>query len=194
LKTKNFSSLVGGNYKVVYADPPWPNSPKERKRVIKRGPKSMGGMTNRSYPQMPVDDLLALRVDEIASKDAVLLLWATWGFMGVALELIDAWGFKYVTGFPWLKVGRNSGFPIFGPGTWLRHASEPLLIARRGKPFGSLGNPRPAREGLVVSPRLEHSRKPESILEWIDELFPAPKVELFARRERIGWDSWGDQL
>jgi N6-adenosine-specific RNA methylase IME4 len=38
-----------------------------------------------------------------------------------------------------------------------------------------------------------HSRKPEGFLDRIEQVSPGPYVELFARRSRFGWDTWGDE-
>jgi hypothetical protein len=46
---------------------------------------------------------------------------------------------------------------------------------------------------LILSPRREHSRKPDEIYERIEELVEGPYIELFARASRDGWESWGDQ-
>jgi N6-adenosine-specific RNA methylase IME4 len=42
-----------------------------------------------------------------------------------------------------------------------------------------------------VSPRREHSRKPEEAYARIEALCEGPYLELFARAPRPGWDSWG---
>lgn len=36
-----------------------------------------------------------------------------------------------------------------------------------------------------------HSAKPPAFLDVVEEVSPAPRVELFARAQRLGWDSWG---
>ncbi len=78
--------------------------------------------------------------------------------------------------------------PQFGMGYWTRGCSEPLLIARRGKA-------RPPAESFVglLSPNLEHSRKPENLYDYAESM-EGPYLELFARRPRDGWDSWGNQI
>ena len=48
---------------------------------------------------------------------------------------------------------------------------------------------------LILSPRREHSRKPDEVYERIERMYPnARKLELFARNKREGWDSWGDEI
>lgn len=36
-----------------------------------------------------------------------------------------------------------------------------------------------------------HSTKPPAFLDLVEQVSPAPRVELFARAQRLGWDSWG---
>ena len=36
-----------------------------------------------------------------------------------------------------------------------------------------------------------HSAKPPAFLDLVEQVSPAPRVELFARAQRLGWDSWG---
>jgi N6-adenosine-specific RNA methylase IME4 len=172
-------------YSVILADPPW--------QYDNAGSR---GAAELIYPTMSIKELCALPVAGMAQDNAVLLLWTTWSQMTEAMQLISAWGFKYVTGFPWIKVtdvspnlwGQIEVSVPYGIGFWARGASEPLLIARRGKvkapPNGFIG---------LLSPNLYHSRKPESIYHYAETL-SGPYLELFARRTRPGWDSWGNQI
>jgi N6-adenosine-specific RNA methylase IME4 len=36
-----------------------------------------------------------------------------------------------------------------------------------------------------------HSAKPPAFLDLVEQVSPEPRVELFARDQRLGWDSWG---
>jgi len=195
--------LPKGPFGTVLADPPWPT------RQGNSGSKWMSGMAHRSYPTMRMSDIIQLPVNQVAAPDAVLLLWCTWGNVANAVEVMSGWGFTYATGMPWLKTmamcpsdvkgldenWRHMMKPIYGPGVWFQHCTELLLVGRRGQPFGSMGNPRPARKGIIISPRLEHSRKPEEVQLWVESSgFPRPWLELFARRPREGWTVWGDEV
>jgi hypothetical protein len=47
---------------------------------------------------------------------------------------------------------------------------------------------------VVMTPRREHSRKPDQVADRIVELLgDVPRIELFARGSRPGWDVWGDE-
>lgn len=113
------------------------------------------------------------------------------------LQLIEAWGFKYkCAGFYWAKTNKtadperlNAQSFSTGMGFWTRANPEMCLLATRGNPKRVGKDVR----RLLISPRREHSRKPDEIYSRIERLVQGPYVELFARASRPGWDTWGDQ-
>ena len=179
-------------YNIILADPPWDYR------------NGGNGRARAHYPTMPAHQILSLPVGDLAAPDCVLLLWATWPQISGAVDCIRAWGFEQVTGLPWIKIhksrnpvfdknrvsGPGAATPALGTGYWVRGCSEPLLIARRGRPEP------PAMRGEtwlgLLGPRLEHSRKPADVYQ-LAESWPEPRIELFARRARAGWDVWGNQ-
>jgi N6-adenosine-specific RNA methylase IME4 len=51
------------------------------------------------------------------------------------------------------------------------------------------------RFNCCCAPRREHSRKPDEAYELIERIYPdLPKIELFARNARPGWQAWGNQV
>jgi len=164
-----------GTYPILYADPPW--------RYDHNETPDLRDIENH-YPTMPVADICALDVP--AAEDAVLFLWATNPKLIEALEVMKAWGFEYRTNACWTK-------DRFGMGYYVRGQHELLLIGKRG----NIRAPEPSnRPGSVVAaPRQEHSRKPDEFYELIERMYPGEaKCELFARRPRVGWVGWGNQL
>jgi N6-adenosine-specific RNA methylase IME4 len=115
----------------------------------------------------------------------------------VAFRLIEAWGFTFKTvGFYWAKLNKKVAGAQFaerdfftGLGYWTRANAEQCLLATRGRPKRKAKNVK----RLIVSPRREHSRKPDETYERIERLVDGPYLELFGRASRPGWDSWGDQ-
>jgi N6-adenosine-specific RNA methylase IME4 len=63
------------------------------------------------------------------------------------------------------------------------------LLATKGKPKRKSKSVRQ----LVVDDRREHSRKPDNMYNYIEELLDGPYIELFARNTHPGWDSWGNE-
>ena len=166
-------------YGVIVADPPWPYQNFSERRE---------GSAKAEYNLMTLDDLYEMPVGKLAKDDAILLLWGTWPKLPEALATLNAWGFEYVTGFPWVKLNKGGGLQ-YGVGFWVRGCSEFVFIGRRG-------NVSPPRlEGFLglMSPNIGHSHKPDSIHE-IAEALPGPYIELFARRERAGWDCFGNEV
>jgi N6-adenosine-specific RNA methylase IME4 len=176
-------------YPVIYADPPW--------RFVAYSEKGEGRSAVAHYNCMNMKELCALPVSEIAEKDCVLFLWTTDLFLSYGMDLLKAWGFTYKTvGFHWAKLNKSavsralSEDDFFtGLGYWTRANIEPCLLATRGHPKRISKNVR----RLIISPRREHSRKPEEVYTRIEALMDGPYIELFARASRDGWESWGDQ-
>ena len=176
-------------YGVIYADPPW-----SFKNYSEKG---TGRNAVAHYQCMDFAILAALEPQRCAAKDCVLFLWATDPLLPKALELIEAWGFTYKTvGFYWAKTNKRAKLDELSPddfftglGYWSRANVEQCLLATRGSP------PRMAKDvkRLVISPRREHSRKPDEVFTRIERLARGPYLEMFARESRPGWDAWGDQ-
>ena len=168
-------------YDVILADPPW------HFETWGEGDRNV----TKYYPIMETKDICNLSLP--SAGDCVLFLWACWPKLKDALEVIEAWGFEYKTiGWIWIKAN-PSGFGFFtGMGYYTRANSEPCLIATKGKP------PRVSDmsiQSLIYSPVREHSRKPDDQYRKIEALYPNMKyLELFARRKREGWDSWGNEI
>lgn len=94
-------------------------------------------------------------------------MWATYPKMQEALDLIEAWGFKYKSiAFQWIKQNRSGNGYFFGLGRWTRGNTEPCLIAIKGKPkriSAGVGQ-------LVFSPLRRHSQKPAEVRDKIVSL------------------------
>jgi len=187
-------------YDVILADPPWfYNSRKgsyesfKDKRESKNGTgrTKFGGGAEGHYPLMKNDELLALKpqVDRWANSNCVLFLWATCPKLGNAIEILKGWGFRYCTvAFTWVKISRESGEPVAHPGYYTASNVELCLAGCRG----SMRPDTPMIRQVVMSPRMEHSRKPDEVRSRIELMYPAAKrLEMFARQRYVGWDCWG---
>jgi N6-adenosine-specific RNA methylase IME4 len=180
-------------FSVVLADPPW---------QYQLGGMELEKEVENHYPCMPLEKIkdLGAELEKHLTKDALLFLWATVPLISEALEVMKAWGFEYRTAFAWVKArvadGETAGtFVLDGPGLglWLRGGHEHLLIGVRG----NFPTPSPdARvSSVILAPRHQHSRKPEEVYDIIEKMAPeVQKLEMFARNERPGWTSWGNQV
>jgi N6-adenosine-specific RNA methylase IME4 len=102
------------------------------------------------------------------------------------LRVLEAWGFKYRTTLVWVKER-------VGMGDLFRLQHELLLVGVHGDV--PMPSPPTRPSSVITAPRRGHSEKPEELYTIIESMFPdLPRVELFARRRRPGWDAWGNQL
>lgn len=181
-------------YQVIYADPPWDYGGKLQydKTTIKGEnegfeKKIFISSAAFKYPTLKLKQLKALDVRSIAADDCILFLWTTGPQLANAVELGEVWGFEYKTiAFVWDKM-------IHNPGRYTLSQTEFVLAFKRGK----FPTPRGARNvrQMVAIPRGKHSEKPVEVMEGITKMFPEQdKIELFARKNYEGWDSWGLEL
>jgi N6-adenosine-specific RNA methylase IME4 len=187
----DFADIPRGGYSTILADPPWSfRSWSDKGRD--RSPDAMvrqKGLAERHYKTMSLNDIRDLPVGDLATKDAALFLWAVDCMLPEALSIGTGWGFTFKTvAFSWVKTKKDGGFHM-GLGYWTRGNPEMCLLFTRGKPQRLSASVRQ----LIVAGRREHSRKPEEARERIEALVPGPRLEMFARDPREGWDAWGDQ-
>lgn len=169
--------LPAGPFGAILADPPWAFRTYAKNDVAPaRG--------EQPYPVMSLADIKALPVSDVAAHDCLLFMWTVSHLQAAAIEVAAAWGFQPVSvAFIWDK-GR------MGMGYWTRQEAEICHLFKRG---------RPRRIGKGVrqmfhAPRREHSRKPDEVYGRIESLVGGPYLELFARNERAGWSSWGNEV
>jgi N6-adenosine-specific RNA methylase IME4 len=176
--------MSGARYRVILADPPWQWRAWNPATGGQRGPE-------RHYPTMGTAAICALPVGGLAAPDSALLLWATWPMLPDALAVIRAWGFVYKSlAWIWVKLRRRGLGYHMGLGYYTRANSEPCLLATRGRV------PVRAHDVLAVitAPVMAHSRKPDEQYAKAERLFAGPYCELFARRRRLGWAVWGNEV
>ena len=175
-------------YRAIVADPPWPivgdsNAPR-------RPWASKGGRRARDtffpYVVQSLEWIESLPVATIADDvGAHLYLWVPAGFnrCGVGVAVAEAWGFKVVSELVWDKIN-------FGLGKFPRPQHEIVLVCRAGTlPFriNNVGSVQRWKRPYG------HSTKPEGFLDLVERASPGPYVELFARTQRLGWHSWGNE-
>lgn len=188
-------------YRTVVADPPWPyKNPGEF--TTGNTPVARGAGSVARYGSMSMADLLSLPVKDLVEDDAHLYMWVTNAFIPQGWKLMEAWGFRVITMLTWMKT---TGEPLKGqeldvgtvrvsPGTgyYYRGATEHCLFGVRGSLKLQTDEVLPT--GFLWRRKGRHSTKPESFLDLVETASPGPYLELFARRNRLGWETaFGDQ-
>jgi N6-adenosine-specific RNA methylase IME4/ParB-like chromosome segregation protein Spo0J len=160
-------------YAVIYADPPYRFVPYVMECSI----------ADNHYPTMTTEAIKALTIP--AADDAVLFLWSTTPMLPQAIETMQAWGFSYKSYIVWIKDRTGTGY-------WTLNRAELLLIGTRGNIPAPTPGDQPSQ--VIEAPRRRHSEKPVVFAEIIEKLYPnAPKLEMFARDKRDGWQVWGNE-
>lgn len=190
----DFDDIPRLKYGLIMADNPWSFDNWSAAGELKN-PKA-------HYDCMSREDIKSLPVGHLAAKDCALWLWATNPMLDQAFEVLASWGFKFKTAGHWAKMTEKSferqgpekniihGKQSFGPGYLFRCAGEPYLLGTIGSPKQRVKNVR----SVIIAPAREHSRKPEKAYEEAERLFgDVPKLDLFSRQERIGWDCFGNE-
>lgn len=169
-------------YRTIVADPPWEY---ERTGVTFKDATS-GEFEGHGLPYstMTLGQIADVPVRHLAARDAHLYLWTTQKYLRDAYWIAEAWGFNVSSVLVWCKPVR--GWTVGGT---FMSTTEFVLFCRRGS---LKAQTRVERQWFEWS-RGEHSAKPEAFMDLVEQVSPGPRIELFSRRARLGWDTWGDQ-
>ena len=164
-------------FRTIVADPPWTKNQTS-------GGRGYGGALAH-YDLMSLDRIKQMPVAELADDNAHLYLWITNGNIDEGLEVMKAWGFRYITKIDWVK-------PRLGIGLYWRSSSESCLFGVRGK------LPPKCRTQInwFIDYPTEHSVKPRMFISMVEKVSPGPYLELFCRRRPASqekWFCWGNE-
>lgn len=167
------AELPAGVFSCIEADPPWALDASEAKSAVGQ------------YTVMDLEAIKAMGPDvqARAAENSHLWLWAINPMLPEAFDVMAAWGFDYKGCLTWVKTNG------FGTGHYLRGATEHCLLGVRG----TLACLRNDQRTYFEATRTDHSRKPEGFYDILETLSPGPRLRLFARSQRDGWESWGDE-
>lgn len=176
-------------YQIIYADPPWNFGSKELQKYNGERFRPL----EEVYQTEKTNDMKTWNVKSIADKDCAIFMWTTDAHIEEAIQLMKAWGFKYVTiAFIWSKT-TNKGKQVCNLGAWTMKNCELCLFGTKGRMLKYKKSN--SVKQLFYAERTKHSKKPDCVYGFIEELFgDIPRIELFARQEFDGWDCWGNEV
>jgi len=184
-----------GNFKTVMADPPW---------AYDDDLPGPGRGSGSHYDTLHAGSVAGMgpQIRKVTAPSAHLYLWFTNSFIEEAMQVAEAWGFEQKTIITWLKVTdepeglpheRDKSPPVnerIGMGHYLRNCTEHMLFCTKG----NKATDRNDVPNYILAERTEHSAKPAKAYRLAEELSDAPpRLELFSRDPRPGWDVWGDE-
>jgi len=208
-----------GRYKTIEVDPPW----KYQDHGYNGFNEVQKYRIHTPYPTMSVHEIASMgfEIDRIAAPAAHVYLWTTKDFILDCGQILSDWGFENKQIFTWIKTTKPSalrrslqasfkstvlvqlvfkllrswgltGKPVYGMGHWCRNGTEFLILAARGKLL--LSDSRFTTPNYFFAPRGRHSEKPGEAYGLIESLSPGPRISLFSRKNRPGWDNWGNEI
>lgn len=175
-------------YKCISADPPW----------LERGGGKCKRGADRHYPLLKTHDVIRVMLSAPQwNPDPAgchLWLWVTNNYLLDGLHVMKALGFRYITNLAWGKVKERDSGELFvqqGLGQYLRGSHELCL-------FGVMGmQPALSRSEssfLLLDERQKHSAKPAEAYARMEAISEGPRLEMFARQDRPGWDVFGNEV
>lgn len=175
---------VSGGFHTVMADPPW----RFTNRTGKVAPEHR--RLDR-YDTMDLAAIKALPVADHVAPNAHLYLWVPNALLPEGMEVMSAWGFRYVSNVVWAKRRADGGPDGRGVGFYFRNVTELILFGVRGR----MRTLAPARSqvNMIETRKREHSRKPDEQYDFIESCSPGPYLEMFARNAQPGWHAWGNE-
>lgn len=170
--------IPDGVFSVLYADPPWDIG----SMVLEKWESPL----EDKYPTMTPEELKAMELPKMA-EDSVCFMWTTLSTLPQALELLSSWGFKYHITITWDK---GNGFSMSG----FHRKTELVVFGYKGILSNVVKQEGEYIPTVFYEAKTTHSTKPEAMYNFIENRTIGNKVELFARKPREGWKSWGNQL
>jgi N6-adenosine-specific RNA methylase IME4 len=178
---------LANQYPIGLCDSPWQTTDH---------PSGYPRQVETHYDTLSIEELKNFKVDDgrhvskIFAQDAILPFWTIDRFVldGSALAILAAWGFVARTKMTWIK-------PRMGLGTFVRNQTEDVIIATRGEFPAPETHLRHSSVFYGEPWCKKHSAKPNELYAIIETMYPniGPRVELFARQYREGWDGMGHE-
>jgi N6-adenosine-specific RNA methylase IME4 len=166
---------AGAKFATIVVDPPWD--------WADEGDVNQMGRAKPDYATMPLEDLFRLPIPELSDEDCHLYLWVTNRSLPKAFDLMETWGFRYVTTLTWPK-------PSFGMGNYFRGQTEHVLFGVKGSQMLR------RKDASTLLPAWSrgpdgHSSKPPEFHSFVESCSPGPYLDMFSRKRPDNWIGWG---
>lgn len=176
---------MGTKYKTIVIDPPWPiEKLRQQCSVMSKAKYRPSHDRNFEYSFMSIDQIKQLPIQQLSGDDCWLFLWTIQKYLPISFDMIHDWGFKYLCLITWNK---RNGMKVAG----FNYMSEFIVVGRKGK-FPAFVRGIQIPTVMTINPT-RHSEKPNEFYQLLEVCYDSPKLSLFERKPRVGFDIWGDE-
>ena len=178
---------TGKKYGIIYTDPPWPQKKGNLRKVRPGQKKELDYKTLCLEEIMEIHDIV---LKENTEEKHNVFCWVIDKYIPEAEDIFDRLGYKIHARMVWDKGnGIASAYTV-------RYSHEYLYWFYKPKNMLMVDKEARGKYSTVIRENSTyHSRKPEAVYKMLEDMFKKEsKLELFARKEREGWDSFGDEI
>lgn len=169
-------------YNTIVIDPPWAISMAGKRNVRPNTSEKL------PYSTMTLEEIKNLPIKDIANQGAHIYCWTTNKMLRETFDVLESWGVNFHLVMPWVKPSAIA--PCFA----YQFASEFVLLGFFGKPMQKFIGAGKSNWIKAFTKPGNHSKKPNEWYKLFEEMSPAPRIDLFARDKREGWDVWGNEV
>jgi N6-adenosine-specific RNA methylase IME4 len=179
-----------GRFRAIEIDPPW----RYKDRGYNGHDTVQKYRIHCPYPTMSLEEIEAMgaEINRVAAPVAHLWLWTTKDWLEDSFALLRAWGWTFKQIVTWVKTTK-AGKPTYGMGHWMRNGCEYMLFAVN-EPKNNFPLARTTTPNHLHAPRGGHSAKPEAAYDMIRANSPEPRLSIFQRSAREGFECWGNEM
>lgn len=172
-------------YSIVYIDPPW----EQTKSIRKCRPNQKKQLDYKTCSLEEIKDLIAIALSNTSDYHNIFM-WTIDKFLHQTEQMLQELGYVLHARMVWDKT--NGVAPAFT----VRYSHEYLLwFYKKNRMLKPVNHTRGKYRTVFVEKSTKHSKKPQCVYEMLEDMFPdVPKLEMFARNCRNGWDCWGDEV
>ena len=171
----NYPEFPNKKYRTIVVDPPYPINKIQRK--VRPNQKEM------DYQTMSLEEIKNFPIDNFTDDNCWIFLWSINKYLKDGFDILNKWNFKFQRLLTWDK---KNGMCLFG----FHHRTEFVLVGYRGKV--NIYPKQKAIPTIFQERGTRHSRKPDSFFDLLQTM-PSPRISIFERYERNGFDIWGNE-
>lgn len=179
--------LPNKKYNTIVIDPAWEISMTGK---VNRPNHNENRAEKLPYKTMSLQEIKLIPIRKIANVGCHVYCWTTNKMIKNTFDVLESWGVNFHLVMPMIKPSGIT--PCYG----YVFASEFVLLGFYGKPmqkFASIGKLNWLMFNNLGKGK-KHSTKPDTFYKLIEQMSPAPRIDIFARKRRQNWEAFGDEV